>query len=186
MKYALLGDIQFEVIVLGGMDSKFATDYAEHARIEGKPRLQWIGDKLDEISLELKLHFVFCDPDAELSKLYAAMSAHAALPFVLANGEYKGEFVIADISLTEEFTDAKGGRLSAGVKINLREYIGATGAKPAAPGVTKFGKPRPPVAKKGAEDKAKPAAKPATKKTGAKKPAKPNSKKKQPEKRASR
>ncbi|KAF0205491.1 MAG: hypothetical protein FD173_934 [Gallionellaceae bacterium] len=156
MKYALLGDIQFEVIVFGGIESKFATDYAEHARIEGKPRLQWIGDKLDEHSLSLKFHFMFCDPDAEISKLYAAMSAHIALPFVLANGEYKGEFVIADIALSEEFTDAQGGRLSATVKVSLRESIGAAGAKPAAPGVAKFGKPRPPGAKNGLKGKAKP------------------------------
>lgn len=55
--FALLGEIQFDLITyFDGFDSQFDADYAEHALIEGKPRLQWIGDKLDEISIQLSFH----------------------------------------------------------------------------------------------------------------------------------
>lgn len=47
--FALLGDVQFDLITyFDGFESQFGADFAEHALIEGKPRLQFIGDKLDE------------------------------------------------------------------------------------------------------------------------------------------
>ena len=46
--YAVLGNIQFELITyFEGMDAQFAADYAEHALIGRKPRLQAVGAKLD-------------------------------------------------------------------------------------------------------------------------------------------
>ena len=55
--YALLGDIQFDLITyFDSFETDFGTDYAEHAVIDGKPRLQYMGDRLDEIRIELSFH----------------------------------------------------------------------------------------------------------------------------------
>ncbi|PYA54645.1 hypothetical protein DMW53_25830, partial [Serratia marcescens] len=52
--FAVLGDIEFELITYwDGFEATFGVDYAEHARIEGKPGLQFVGDKLDEIQISL-------------------------------------------------------------------------------------------------------------------------------------
>ena len=68
--FALLGDVQFDLITyFDGFESQFGADYAEHPLIEGKPRLQFVGDKLDEIRIQLAFHLHYCDPEAELAKL---------------------------------------------------------------------------------------------------------------------
>ena len=46
-QHALLGEITFDLITyFEGMEASFSANYAEHALIEGKPRLQWVGDNL--------------------------------------------------------------------------------------------------------------------------------------------
>ena len=46
--FAVLGDIEFELITYwDGFEATFGVDYAEHARIGGKPGLQFVGDRLD-------------------------------------------------------------------------------------------------------------------------------------------
>lgn len=159
MQFALLGEVQFELITyFDGLEGKFGADYAEHARIEGKPRLQWIGDKLDEWSLNLKFHQAYCDPEAELAKLRDAMDTHIPLPFVLATGDYKGKFVVTDITATSEQTDTRGVLVAVGAALTLREFIDPPDAevKPDAPAVVTNGKPLQPVAKNGLVDQAKP------------------------------
>ena len=49
--YAVLGEIEFEVVTYwNGFENTMGVDYASHARIEGKPGVQFIGDKLEKIS----------------------------------------------------------------------------------------------------------------------------------------
>jgi len=148
MQFALLGDIQFELITyFDGLDGKFGSDYAEHALIEGKPRLQWIGDKLDEWSLKLKFHQLYCDPELELARLRKAMGTHTPLPFVLATGEYKGEFVITEIAAVSEQTDLVGALVAVGATLTLREHVPPPGAERQpydAPAIQIAGKAVPP------------------------------------------
>lgn len=154
MQYAVLGDLQFELLAyFSGLEGRFGTDYSEHPRIEGKPRLQWIGDKLDEWSIKLKFHNGYCDPEAELDRLHKAMSAHAALPFVLANGDYKGKFVITEISVTSEQTDRQGQLTALEATVSIKELIDLNDTakrshRPAGPAVQKPGQPLPPTAQK--------------------------------------
>ncbi|NPI41848.1 hypothetical protein HC451_25040, partial [Escherichia coli] len=55
--FAVLGDIEFELITYwDGFEATFGVDYAEHARIGGKPGLQFVGDRLDEIQITLVFH----------------------------------------------------------------------------------------------------------------------------------
>ena len=101
--FAVLGDIEFELITYwDGFEATFGVDYAEHARIEGKPGLQFIGDKLDEIQISLVFHQHYCVPDVELARLRTAMKAHQALALVFGNGDYRGWFVITDVTATSD------------------------------------------------------------------------------------
>ena len=122
--YAVLGDVQFELITyFDGMEAQFSVDYAEHALIGGKPRLQWVGDKLDEFRLDLAFHTSYCDPESELLKLRQTMLAREARQFVLGNGAYKGWFVITDLTATSRQTDKAGGLLALEAAVTLREYV---------------------------------------------------------------
>ncbi|MCB7131074.1 phage tail protein [Salmonella enterica subsp. enterica serovar Hillegersberg] len=123
--FAVLGDIEFEVVTYwDGFDASFGMDYAEHARIEGKPGLQFIGEKLDEVSISLVFHDHYCQPDVELARLREAMVAHQALALVFGNGDYRGWFVITDIRATSQQTDGLGNVQALSAELSLREYIG--------------------------------------------------------------
>ena len=123
-QHAVLGDIRFNLITyFEGMELRYAADYAEHALIEGKPRLQWTGDKLDEVSWDLVFHSGFCDPEAELLKLRRAVSDHKALPLVFANGDYKGYFVPTEVTLTSRQLMRDGGAIWIESTLTLREYV---------------------------------------------------------------
>jgi hypothetical protein len=55
--HALLGGIAFNLIThFEDIEESFSANYAEHALIEGKPRLQWVGQNLDEIAWHMVLH----------------------------------------------------------------------------------------------------------------------------------
>lgn len=123
--YALLGDIQFDLITyFDGFESQFGADFAEHALIAGKPRLQFMGDKLDEIRIQLAFHAYYCDPEAELAKLKAALVAHQAMTLVLGNGDYKGWFVLTDVQSFSKQTDQAGTLIALDANITLREFVG--------------------------------------------------------------
>ena len=123
--FALLGDIQFDLITyFDGMDAQFGADFAEHPLIEGKPRLQWVGDRLDEFRIDLSFHAWFCQPEAELVRLRQALQAHMAMSFVLGNGDYKGWFVLTDVQAMSRQTDQYGTLTSLEATITLREYVG--------------------------------------------------------------
>lgn len=123
--YALLGDIQFDLITyFDGMQAQFGADFAEHALIDGKPRLQYVGEKLDEFRIDLCFHIFYCDPEKELIKLQKAKKAHMAMSFVLGNGDYKGWFVLTEVQATSRATDKSGTLQSLDASITLREYVG--------------------------------------------------------------
>ncbi|HAY4444456.1 TPA: hypothetical protein JZ883_002043 [Escherichia coli] len=123
--FAVLGDIEFEVVTYwDGFDASFGMDYAEHSRIEGKPGLQFIGEKLDEVSISLVFHEHYCQPDVELARLRDAMVAHQALALVFGNGDYRGWFVITDIRATSQQTDGLGNVQALSAELSLKEYIG--------------------------------------------------------------
>ncbi|KVU58821.1 MULTISPECIES: phage tail protein [Burkholderia] len=123
--FAILGDIEFDLIgYFDGFDATFGADYAEHALLQGKPRLQRMGDKLDEIRIALSFHYWYCDPEAELAKLRAAVSAKQAMALVFGNGDYKGWFVLTEVQSTSKQTDTSGTVLSLDAQITLREFVG--------------------------------------------------------------
>ena len=149
MQFALLGDVQFELLAyFEGIEGKFGADYAEHALIEGKPRLQWIADRLDGWTIKLKFHHAYCSPETELSRLRAAMGNHAALPFVLATGEYKGEFVITEVTAVSEQTDRLGALVALSATLALKECPdpeGRRAPRATALGLAWPGRPVPPA-----------------------------------------
>lgn len=120
MNTALLGDIPFEVIPLAGFEGKFGFDFAEHARIGEKPRLQSVGEKLAEYTINLKFHQSFCDPAGEYEKIKAAATLKLALPLLLGDSEYLGEFVITDYSISyQQFATIAGAQVALVIEVSL-------------------------------------------------------------------
>lgn len=123
--FAVLGDIEFTLLTsFEALEGTFGTDYAEHARVKGKPGLQFIGDQLDEYSITLVFHRQYCDPQTRVAAINQARIAHQALAFVLGNGDYKGYFVISAITSTTQMMDARGALQSVQLQVTLREFTG--------------------------------------------------------------
>lgn len=132
--FAILGDIEFTVSGgIVGMELRSAAEWAEHARIKGKPLLEWIGEGLDEINLSIELRPQLGDPEARWKALREAKSMHLPLALVLGNGDYLGPQVITDLSLVHHRMSATGQLASAAVQLSLREYTGAFTRKIVAP-----------------------------------------------------
>ena len=145
---ALYGDMTLGIMTyFSGMDETMGVDYAEHALIGGKPRLQDMGDKLDEIKWNVVFHSMICDPEVEVLKLKKAMRDHVALPLVFANGDYKGRFVPTAFSITTRQTMRDGSLIWVEGSMSLREYVAppvlaeATPKQPAVAATKKGNKP---------------------------------------------
>ncbi|PMY62075.1 MULTISPECIES: phage tail protein [Pseudomonas] len=124
--FAILGEIEFTVAGgISGMEQSGSADWAEHARIQGKPLLEWIGEGLDECNLTIELHPLLGDPEARLRALRQAKAKHEPLAFVMGSGEYHGAYVITNIGNTVRRATATGQIQSAVVQLNLKEYTGA-------------------------------------------------------------
>jgi phage protein U len=90
--------------------------------LQGKPRVQRTGERLDSISLSFMFHASFCNPSQEVQRLYDAMQAEEVLPFVLANGTVLGNFVIESVSDTIRKTDGIGNVIYLEAEAKLKEY----------------------------------------------------------------
>lgn len=131
-----LGDLRYELLTAPTAASrKLGATYSEHARVEGKPRLQWTGDELETVDLEFHLfrHARIGDPDAQIQALADAMAKHEALPLVYGDGRYPGRFVITAVTVTTKETAPDGATVEATVKVSLKEWVGESGAGSDAP-----------------------------------------------------
>jgi len=123
--WAILGDIEFELLDSPqGMEHHFAAEYAQHALISKKPRLEPISSTLDEISLDIKLHNRLGNVPQRLRQIREALVAQEPLALVMGNGEYRGPWVLVDGVTTTTKTTADGQLLSATLKLSLLEYSG--------------------------------------------------------------
>lgn len=123
-QHALLGDVAFDLITyFSGSETKSAAEFAEHKLIDGKPRLQWVGDKLDEINWSLVFHAGFCDPEAELQKLKKLIAGHVAAPLHYSSGDYKGTFVPTECTVTNRQTMRDGTLVWLEASVSLKEYV---------------------------------------------------------------
>nr|BDD44402.1 hypothetical protein 4 [bacterium] len=123
--YAQLGNIRFDLITyFNGFDEAKSYTFAEHSRIENKPRLQYTGESLEELNIKLNFHSSFCNPENEISKLKTLANTHQLQPFILGNGKYIGTYIIENIASTLEQSDKQGNIISVQTQIKLREWTG--------------------------------------------------------------
>lgn len=96
--YAQLGNIVFEILKgFDSYDDMKSVNYAEHALIENKPRLQPVGENLDDVNIVISFNRAFCIPENEYNAFVSFMRANEILPFIYGNGNYEGDYVIQSI-----------------------------------------------------------------------------------------
>jgi phage protein U len=121
--YAQLGEIRFEALKgFSSLSDKKEALYAEHALIDGKPRLQRTGNALDEFTIGIKFHVSFCDPEAEYDALNRYRDDGEVLPLIYGTGYVEGNFVITSLNRTVNDTSATGEYIDIDVSIGLKEF----------------------------------------------------------------
>ncbi len=121
--FALFGSVRLELPAYFTQSSeKLAAEFAEHALATGKPRLQRLGEKLIEIEVTAGLHHHFCNPEKEWLKLKGLLREKLAQPLSLANGEFKGYFVVTALDRSDVQLFADGTALAMNVNITFKEY----------------------------------------------------------------
>ena len=121
--YFMLGNIAFEPVNLTDFSETHSADFAEHAVLKGKPKLQAMGEKLTDLSFAIRLHHKIGGVESRYLSLLSAKAKQDALALMWGS-KYKGNFVITDISSTTLFTDGKGNALAREMNISLKEFVG--------------------------------------------------------------
>ncbi len=122
--FAVLGDIEFEVVGSPeSYESADGYDFPEQRVIESKPRLQWVGDELERLNLELMWHASYTNPATQLALLRATAATHLALPLVFGDGGFRGFFVIESIKVKSQQLSAGGAPIAIRVAVALKEWI---------------------------------------------------------------
>lgn len=122
--FGTLGKIEFETLTSPqSFESTKSYSYGKLDVIEGRPRLQWISADLEEITLTLRWHRLFCNPYQQFRALEKAADDHQALALVFGNGIHRGYFVIKEISETITHTADDGTVIDMSVDVTLTEYV---------------------------------------------------------------
>jgi phage protein U len=122
--YYQLGNIIFESLIgPNSLSQSSSVNFAQHDTIESKPRLQKIGTALDKVSMGIKFHSRFCNPDAQVQLLKDALNASAPLPLITGAGIVLGYFVLASVDVTTTKTNQFGESWELDCGIELIEYF---------------------------------------------------------------
>ncbi|MBK5145934.1 phage tail protein [Budviciaceae bacterium BWR-B9] len=123
--WAILGNFSFDIVSSPhSYGQRSATSWAEHSLIQGKPKLEFMGDELDEITLEVLFHNHLVKTETQLRLLREAKARHEPMALVMGDGEYKGPHVITNLDTNINTTTAGGRTRSATVTLTLKEYTG--------------------------------------------------------------
>jgi phage protein U len=104
------------------LSSTREANYAEHALIENKPKLQRVGQNLEVIEGVMFFDMSFCDPQEEIDKLESSREIGEIMPLIMGDGRFVGEFVIKTLKNTQVYHADNGRTLQAEIGITLLEY----------------------------------------------------------------
>ena len=123
--FAAFGDVTFSPkLSPTSFEVQQGAVFAEHALIQRAPRVQFTGRELDAITLGMDLHFSFCTPSEERSKLVKLMRAHEAHPLTFGDGTWWGWFVIERLTTKLEQCSPAGTLWLISLQAELKEFTG--------------------------------------------------------------
>lgn len=100
--FGALGGISF--MLLGSpeqLSRRARSNYVKLPLLTARPVLQWTYDDLMQITMGVRLHVMWCDPDAAVDLLDQVRTAHQPQPLVFGAGQMVGQFVITTLAATD-------------------------------------------------------------------------------------
>lgn len=125
MSFALLGNIAFDVLnAPSRFDERHSAQFAEHAVLVGKPRLQAMNMGLSELNLTIQLHHSLGEVESRYQALKTAQASQEALALVWGLSQFVGHFVITELSSQTLIANANGEALAREISLSLKECVG--------------------------------------------------------------
>lgn len=125
--FCTIGDLVLQLAESpGAFKEKYGFEYADHAVLEGKPKVQAIGGKLDEIQIEFQHHVGKSDIGFIANRLLKMLDQAEVVALTMGDGEYLGQFVVADLNFDRTATFSNGTSMAATFGVTLREYVGSS------------------------------------------------------------
>ena len=135
--YATLGDVRFQFLnSFNNLETTHKADYAEHAVLKGRPRLQATGNALTTMRFGVHLHWMLGDVDKALEGLVAAKESQQAQALVYGSGRFVGWFVINSITERTLLQDGQGRTAARDVDVELTEFVGDPNNPLPTPGIS--------------------------------------------------
>lgn len=98
-------------------------DFAEHKTLDGKPRLQFLGEGLDKITFTMRLNiFLGVIPEKQIKILQDIKAAGEAQTLIIGDTPL-GNFVVTELNEKWPHIDGKGNLIVAYMDITLKEYV---------------------------------------------------------------
>ncbi len=139
--YAMLGDVRFEVLnSFTSLEAEHAATFAKHDVLQGRPRLQAMGNELTTLRFSLKLHWRLGNPDTAYNGLLAAKESQQAQALVYGSGRFVGWFVIERLTERTLMQDGRGRTAAREVDVELTEFAGDPNNPLPTPAVMQAGK----------------------------------------------
>ncbi len=139
--YAMLGDVRFEVLnSFTSPEAEHAATFAKHDVLQGRPRLQAMGNELTTLRFSLKLHWRLGNPDTAYNGLLAAKESQQAQALVYGSGRFVGWFVIERLTERTLMQDGRGRTAAREVDVELTEFAGDPNNPLPTPAVMQAGK----------------------------------------------
>ncbi|MGH7118166.1 MAG: phage tail protein [Acetobacteraceae bacterium] len=144
--FAALGSVSF--MLLGSpeqLSRSRRSVYGKLAVIGAAPSLQWIYDDLEQLTMGIRLHTFWCDPDSAVALLDSVRTAHQPQSLVFGAGQMAGQYVITEITATDEWRYA-GFAQHIDCRLTLSQWVatlppGAPSVQPVGPSVGIIGVP---------------------------------------------
>lgn len=128
-----LGDVYFvassrTLRTISDYSRKVSARYAEHSILLNKPKLEYVGPNLEEISFSIQLHTMYgVKPEEEFEQLKEYVEFGAVVDFVLNNTPIGvDQWVLKEVDMSDVLFGPKGGIIYAKVNVILAEYINDT------------------------------------------------------------
>lgn len=112
-----------KILTFADFERRGTATFAEHTVISGKPRLEFTGDNLDQVSFTVRLDLhLGVDPAEQIKKVREMKSAGKPGTLIIG-GVPLGDFVIINLSEKWQEIDNRGRLILAYLDLSLKEYI---------------------------------------------------------------
>ncbi len=116
-----LGDIVFELAQTPkSISDNWKFNFSQHKIINSYPKHEFLGEDVRTLTVEIKLHKKFCDPEKYFGK-FISYGKEGRVCSLIIGPYYEGDFVITGVKRVKEEIDIFGNTVCLTLSVNLEE-----------------------------------------------------------------